>query len=62
MCRALERAPARSIPVPQRLLSVARLGKMLRQQLGLPLDRLRELLLQHLRNPLVALLPGLLEE
>jgi hypothetical protein len=43
MRRALLRALARLIPVPHRLLGAARLGIMLRQQLGVRRDRLREL-------------------
>ena len=59
---ALDGALTCPLPVGNSLREETRLRVVLRQQFGLHCDRLRELLLQHLRNPLVVLLSGTLEE
>ena len=52
----------RPLPVADRLLREPRLRVVVRQQLGLRLDDLGKLRLQHLGNALVVLLPRALEQ
>ena len=55
--RALNGVLASPLPVGHGLSAEARLGVVMRQQLGLGLGHLRKLRLQHLSNALVVLLP-----
>ena len=60
--RALARSLPCLLPVGNGLRYEPRLGVVMRDQLGLGLDGLRKLLLQHLSDLLVILLPGALEQ
>ena len=51
--RALRRTLSRLEPIRDRLLAQAGLGVMTCHELGLRLDQVRELLLEHLRDGLV---------
>ena len=57
VCRALDGALARLLPVEHRLGTEARFGVVMRHQLRLQQRSVGELRFQHLRNTLVILLP-----